>query len=150
MRQLQKILPVVYLFMSLLCMGLLHLYLPIISLINTNIRLAGIIVSIAGLTLCLLCVVMFKYSNTPIIPFRKSTTLITHGVYQITRNPVYLGMLVMLLGVAVFLGTLTPFLVVAVFYFIIQEGYIKYEEQFLEKIFGDEYLEYKSDVRRWL
>ena len=93
---------------------------------------------------------LFKRAGTPIIPFEKSTSLLTHGIYRYTRNPIYLGMLIILAGAAVFLGSLTPFLVLPVFFFIIQEGYIRHEEPFLERIFGEQYRAYRRRVRRWL
>jgi protein-S-isoprenylcysteine O-methyltransferase Ste14 len=62
----------------------------------------------------------------------------------------YLGLMIILIGSGILLGSLSPFLVIPVFFLIIQEGFIKHEEPFLENIFGDEYREYKSRIRRWL
>jgi len=62
----------------------------------------------------------------------------------------YLGMVILLIGVASYLGSLTPYVLIPVFFFIIQQCFIKHEELFLENIFGQEYLDYKTKVRRWL
>jgi len=62
----------------------------------------------------------------------------------------YLGMVILLIGVASYLGNLTPFLIIPVFFLILQENFIKHEELFLENIFAQEYLDYKNDVRRWV
>lgn len=62
----------------------------------------------------------------------------------------YLGMMIILFGTWIFLGSLSPLFVIPVFFLFIQEIFIKYEEPFLENIFGDQYREYKSKVRRWL
>ena len=62
----------------------------------------------------------------------------------------YLGLLIMLFGFAVFLGKLTPFLLLPLFYLVITEMQIKPEEAILEEKFGQEFLEYKSKVRRWI
>jgi protein-S-isoprenylcysteine O-methyltransferase Ste14 len=149
MKQLQILLPPVHLLLSLLLMGVLDYYLPLLTLLPPY-NYAGIAILLSGLGLIILCAVMFKHADTPIIPFEPSTVLLTHGVYRYTRNPIYLGMLIILLGAAVTLGSLSPFLVLPVFFYIIQEGYIRYEETFLEDIFGDRYRLYKSRVRRWL
>ncbi|MCL4110020.1 UNVERIFIED_CONTAM: hypothetical protein GTU68_038237 [Idotea baltica] len=62
----------------------------------------------------------------------------------------YLGLLIFLIGVAIYLGNLSAFLVLPAFYIVITEMQIKPEEHMLEEKFGDEYLEYKRKVRRWL
>ncbi|OGT74912.1 MAG: hypothetical protein A2W76_00530 [Gammaproteobacteria bacterium RIFCSPLOWO2_12_47_11] len=62
----------------------------------------------------------------------------------------YLGMMIMLVGVWIALGSLSPVLVIPVFFLIIQEGFIKYEEAFLEERLGDEYQDYKNRVNRWI
>jgi protein-S-isoprenylcysteine O-methyltransferase Ste14 len=150
MKQLQILLPPVYLLLSLLLMGVLDRYLPSLALIPPPYNYAGFAVLLSGLGLIVACAVMYKKADTPIIPFEPSTALITHGIYRYTRNPIYLGMLIILLGAAIAFGSLSTFLVPPVFFYIIQEGYIKYEEPFLEQIFGDRYREYTSRVRRWL
>ena len=150
MKQLQILLPPVYLLLSLIVMGLVDYFLPVLQFIPSPWHYAGLPILAAGLGLIIACSVLFKRAGTPIIPFRESTVLLSHGIYRYTRNPIYLGMLIILAGAAVFLGSLTPFLVLPVFFFIIQEGYIKHEEPFLERIFGEQYRAYCRRVRRWL
>jgi protein-S-isoprenylcysteine O-methyltransferase Ste14 len=58
-------------------------------------------------------------------------------------------MMIMLAGIWIMLGKLSPVIVIPVFFLIIQEGFIKYEEAFLEEKFGDAYLDYKDRVYRW-
>jgi protein-S-isoprenylcysteine O-methyltransferase Ste14 len=62
----------------------------------------------------------------------------------------YLGMMIMLVGTWIALGSLSPVFVIPVFFLIIQEGFIKYEETFMEENFGDAYLNYKDRVNRWI
>jgi protein-S-isoprenylcysteine O-methyltransferase Ste14 len=76
--------------------------------------------------------------------------LVVGGFYRYTRNPMYLGMVTALLGVAILLGTLSAFLPIPIFVWIIQKQFIEGEERFLEEIFGGQYLAYKGKVRRWL
>jgi len=150
MRQLQILLPPVYLLLSLLLMGLLHYFLPLVTLVSAPFTYAGYILLVSGLAIILVCAIMFKRAKTAIIPFEKSSKLVSEGIYRYSRNPIYAGMLIILTGVATILGSLSTFLVIPVFLLIIQQGYIKHEERFLEKTFGDDYLEYKARVRRWL
>ncbi len=150
MKQLQKIIPPVYLLLSLLLMGLLHYFLPILQIVPDFFYYAGVFFLLAGLAMMIGCARMFRKAETPVFPFEPSTALLTHGIYRYTRNPIYLGMVSMLLGFSMMLGSLAPFLVLPLFFFIIQEGFIRYEEPFLEEIFGDQYRQYKSQVRRWL
>ena len=62
----------------------------------------------------------------------------------------YLGMVVVLVGIAVLFGNASPFLIAPMFGWLIQTKFVKFEEALLEKTFGDEYLRYKQNVRRWL
>jgi len=92
----------------------------------------------------------FRRAGTPVIPFERSTALVTGGLYRVTRNPMSLGMLLILLGVAVLLGTVSPLCAIPVFLWAIQRNFIAGEERFLEALFGEAYLSYKQRVRRWL
>ena len=72
------------------------------------------------------------------------------GPYRFTRNPMYLGMAGILLGVAIYVGSLTPFIVIPAFMALIQERFILPEEQKLEEAFGADYLAFKARIHRWL
>ncbi len=93
---------------------------------------------------------LFSQAGTNIVPFSESTTLVTHGLYAYTRNPMYLGMVIALAGIAFFLNERWPWLVIPAFAALIQWRFIHHEEQLMENTFGDAYLAYKSRVRRWL
>jgi len=81
----------------------------------------------------------------------KSTKgLVTKGLYKYTRNPMYLGLLIILFGYGIWLGSITPFLALPLFYWLITTQQIIPEETILEDKFGVEYLDYKARVRRWL
>ena len=92
----------------------------------------------------------FQSGCTPITPFTESTALIRHGLYRWTRNPMYLGAVLLVSGVAILLGSVTPLLVAVVFFVILQEGFIRHEERLLERRFGEEYRNYRHSARRWL
>ena len=90
-------------------------------------------------------------SRTPgDIPVPESTTLIRNGVFGITRNPMYLGMVFVLLGEALILGSLTPFAVVVALLILFDRVFIRREECILEDTFGDVFKEYRNRVRRWV
>ena len=147
-----RIPPPFYALTVALIMWLASQYFPVAKLIESpwnNIGIAMIV--LAGLMDFTSLYLFFKKKTTP-NPMKPefTTGLVTNGMYKISRNPMYLGMLMMLLGFAVYLGQLTPFLIIPAFYIVITEMQIKPEEQILEEKFGEEYLEYKNKVRRWL
>ena len=80
----------------------------------------------------------------------KATSLVTDGVYRLSRNPMYLSLLILLIGWSIYLGSLGATMLPPLFVWVITTLQIKPEEQALEKVFGQEYLEYKQRVRRWL
>ena len=96
------------------------------------------------------CAYLFRQKNTTIKPFEQSSYLVREGIFNYSRNPIYLGMLVVLIGLWIVLGSLSPGFIIPVFAVLIQEMFIKAEEQMLEAKFGEEYQEYKATVRRWI
>ena len=125
-------------------------YFPVQKIITSPFNYSGIFVGFCGLALAASGVISFKKAGTSIKPFESSTILVTDGLYRYTRNPMYLGMVILLIGVASYLGNLTPYMVIPVFFLVIQECFIKHEEPFLENIFGQQYVDYKNNVRRWI
>ena len=93
---------------------------------------------------------MFKRAGTGIEPFDEATTLVSGGFYRYSRNPMYLGMFLMLTGAAFLMGSIGAVLPVLIFVAIIRNNFVLGEERFLEASFGQQYLDYKSTVRRWL
>jgi len=137
--------------MFLLLMALfLHLLFPMPwSYQYSSIYLSGTLVS-AGFGVMMLAWWQFRERKVAICPTASTCHLITGGIYRFTRNPMYLGMVAMLGGVAVYFGTL-PFYAVTIIYFvIIDRWFCLYEEKKLSKEFGRDYESYRSKVRRWL
>lgn len=79
-----------------------------------------------------------------------ASALVTGGIYKITRNPMYLGFLLILLGWTVFLSNLFAYALLPVFVIYMNRFQIVPEENALDTLFGNEYRFYKSKVRRWL
>jgi protein-S-isoprenylcysteine O-methyltransferase Ste14 len=92
----------------------------------------------------------FHEVETTVKPFEKSSTLVTGGVFRISRNPMYLGFVLILLGIAILLGSLSPYLIVILFWIAMEKVFIETEEKMLESKFGSRWTEYKTSVRRWL
>ena len=145
-----RVLPPVYFLLALIAMVALHYVVPIAQLISSPFRYTGIVLVVSAIALVLWAAVLFQRAGTAIKPFQKSSALITSGPYRMTRNPMYVGMVGALLGIAVLLGSVAPFLVVPVFTALIQSKFIRAEEAALERTFGSVFLDYKSRVRRWL
>ena len=143
-------LPPLYLFTAIALMFLLHFYLPLMRIVTPPYSYTGILIIIAGIVLISWNALYFKMYGTPIRVFEHSTHLITDGFYRYSRNPIYLGMVIIVSGGAVTLGTITPFFVVPLFVVMIRKNFIEKEERLLENIFGNTYLDYKKRVRRWL
>jgi protein-S-isoprenylcysteine O-methyltransferase Ste14 len=146
----QRIPPPVWLAIALALVVVLHRYFPIASLIPAPWNYAGIAIAGLGVVLAVWSVVLYRRASTTIIPFQESTALITWGPYRLTRNPIYLSMALLLLGAAVFAGSLSPFIVIPVFVIIIQKLFISPEEAMLAEKFPAEFPAYRRKVRRWL
>lgn len=92
----------------------------------------------------------FKRYRTTAKPFEESTTPVTDGVFRISRHSMYLGMALILLGIAIVMGSLTPLIVIAAFATATAMVFVRAEEAMLEEKFGEVWLRYKIKVRRWL
>jgi protein-S-isoprenylcysteine O-methyltransferase Ste14 len=92
----------------------------------------------------------FKKFNTTVKPFEYSSALITDGVFKFSRNPMYLGMSLILLGESILFGTLIPFFIVIIFSILMHFNFIKTEEKMLLEKFGQEFIDYKNNVRCWI
>ena len=142
--------PPVYFAVALAAMALLHFAVPVLPLVMKPYRYAGLAVMALSLAFAGWAAYLFWRARTGIVPFSPATVLVTRGPYRVTRNPMYLGMAGTLLGAAIFMGSLTPFVVIPAFMALIADRFIGPEEAMLERSFGAAYLEYKTRVRRWL
>ena len=113
--------------------------------IALTLALCGLAFDLAGL-------IAFIRRKTTINPLRPASTaaLVTTGLYRVTRNPMYLGMLLVLFGWAVFLANLAALLIAPLFAFYITRFQIIPEERVLAEKFGAAFMAYQSQVRRWL
>jgi protein-S-isoprenylcysteine O-methyltransferase Ste14 len=146
----KKPLPPTYFWTSVVLMIGLHFLFPGIKLITPPFSYGGVVFLILGLWLNMWSSNYFKRVDTTIKPFEESSYLITEGLFRYSRHPMYLGMVLALVGLFILLGDLTPLLVIPVFVWVINKRFVLVEEKALEERFGEEYLKYRSMVRRWV
>jgi protein-S-isoprenylcysteine O-methyltransferase Ste14 len=142
--------PPVFLLVSLLLMAFLDQVFPGADVIFRPYRYAGVVIIGLGLALIVWAALLFRRAGTNLHPHQPSLALVTGGPYRFTRNPIYLGMAGILLGAAIWMGSLTPFVVIPGFMALVGERFIDPEEAKMQATFGQAYLDYKERVRRWL
>ncbi|MBL8296582.1 MAG: isoprenylcysteine carboxylmethyltransferase family protein [Bryobacterales bacterium] len=108
--------------------------------------------ALLGALTCLAGVVSFRRAKTTVNPMKPDATssLVVSGVYRYTRNPMYLGFLLILLGWAAFLSNVLALVVLPAFVLYMNRFQIAPEERVLASLFADDYAAYRARVRRWL
>ena len=144
------LLPPVYFLMALILMFALHYLMPGMHILPYPWILVGVLPLIAGGVLNLFGLEAFKRHNTAIRPFEEASVLVTDGIFARTRNPMYLGLVLILMGVWFLMGSLSPFLVIAAFAIAMDKLFIEAEEEMLGAIFGQEWLRYSVKVKKWM
>lgn len=124
--------------------------LPLFRLIHPPVVNFGFVPIGLGVFLILMAAGLFKWRKTTINPFGEPAVVVREGIYRFSRNPMYLGMLLVLIGFGVWLGNVLALLLAPVFVWIMRRWYIVREEQLLETRFGERYLAYRRQVRRWI
>ena len=112
----------------------------------------SVLVVIIGLGCAVPSFSLFAKNKTTISPFTPSetTALVTAGMYRYSRNPMYLGLVLLNIAATIFFGTWFGIIIVATFIFLLNLLQIIPEEEALIDIFGEEYIDYKKKVRRWI
>ncbi len=113
---------------------------------------AALFVSATGVYFCVAGVMSFQKANTTVNPTtpEKTSSLVTNGIYQMSRNPMYVGFLFWLIAWGIYLESIFALLFSFLFIFYMNHFQIRIEEQFLKETFGEEFNHYRSKVRRWL
>ena len=124
--------------------------LPLYRILHPPLAHLGAVPAALGVLIVLLSAGLFRMRKTTINPFGEPAVVVQDGFYRFSRNPMYLGMLLVLVGVGLWLGNVLALLLAPVFVAIMTRGYIVREEQLLEDRFGDEYRAYRGRVRRWI
>src|SRR4249920_2517766 len=113
-------------------------------------KVVGVILLITALFFLLRSLRQFFLTKNTLILIKPATSLQTNGIYGITRNPMYVGLAIVFLGITCFIGNWWNIILFPLLLLIVQEYIIKREEKYLVRRFGQEYAVYKTKVRRWL
>lgn len=146
----KEVSPLACLFVSIVIMTALHLLFPVRKIIVFPWNLLGIAPLTLGIIFNLIADRAFKKHKTTVKPFEESRFLITTGVFRVSRNPMYLGFALILVGIAMLMGSLTPYVIVIAFVILMDVAFVRIEERMLEEKFGEAWLKCKRNVRRWI
>jgi protein-S-isoprenylcysteine O-methyltransferase Ste14 len=153
MRALElRIPPVVVVFAVATLMWLADAGLPQFRILRPGFHFVAAYPAGAGILISVLGVVSFKRAKTTVNPTKpgSANSLVISGIYQLSRNPMYLGFFLVLCGWMAFLGNLLTLPFPGLFVFYMNRFQILPEEKALERIFGQQFIDYKSKVRRWI
>lgn len=147
-----KIPPAVVVVVTGALMWLVATIIPAATLVIPGRSLGTAILLLIGVVISALGVVAFRRARTTVNPMKPGTAsvLVAEGIYRLTRNPMYLGFLVALLGWAVYLANVLALLPLPVFIWYMNRFQIVPEEWALRKRFGESFVAYQKRVRRWL
>lgn len=147
-----KIPPMVLMIIVIIIMKLLSEYFPVYRVEYVGHQILAVLILLCGVLVAFSGVMAFKKSQTTMEPRSpdKATRLVITGIYNYSRNPMYLGFLLVLTSVAIHLETLSSAFMIPLFVSFMNRFQITLEEKALTRIFGEPYLAYTSKVRRWL
>ena len=117
---------------------------------NILLMSTGWVLIVSGLTCNVIAANQFMKANTSIIPLTESTFLVKKGIFRFSRNPMYTGMTIFLIGLCVILNNFYNIAVIIGFFLLIRNKFVMKEEELLKETFGEEYLSYIKKVRRWI
>lgn len=141
--------PFVALFYIIVTM-VLKRFIPIPYHVNPSIQYMGLAMTFIGFMLGVGAFIEFRKARTTLDPHGSVKSLVNGGIYQFTRNPIYLGFLLMVIGFPLTIDSLWGVVAAPFYVTTINRLVIEKEEAYLERKFGEAYTSYKSRVRRWL
>jgi protein-S-isoprenylcysteine O-methyltransferase Ste14 len=145
-----RLTPPAWFLLAIVLMVILHFALPVGRWLPWPWRLLGLPPLATGLVITVLTDQQFKRAQTTVKPFEESRTLITEGLFRISRHPMYAGMTLAVAGIALLLGSGLPWFGVVLFALLMDRRFIVREEAMLRARFGEAYETYARRVRRWL
>lgn len=116
----------------------------------TIIKMAGILLLAVSLVFLFTSLRKFFLSKNTLILIKPASSLQTNGIYNISRNPMYVALAFIYLGLTCLIGNWWNVILFPILILVIQEYVIKSEEKYLDRAFGLEYAAYKKKVRKWL
>jgi protein-S-isoprenylcysteine O-methyltransferase Ste14 len=148
--KIPRIPPLLLVLVLAITMLVLDRVLPLFRVLQPPVAYLGAAPATLGVLIVLISAGIFRLRKTTINPFGEPAVMVQDGFYRLSRNPMYLGMLLVLIGVGLWLGNVLALLLAPAFVAIMTRGYITREEQLLEDRFGGMYRVYRSRVRRWI
>ena len=144
--------PPILMLLAATLMWALCRWLPMAHWIERPWNRLGVIPAAIGLAITVAAIRRFRQARTTVNPMDPSTAtqLVTDGVFRISRNPMYLGLLLLLIGWAIWLHGASPWVIPPLFVFAITRVQIIPEERALERLFGAQYVAYRRSVARWI
>jgi protein-S-isoprenylcysteine O-methyltransferase Ste14 len=151
MNSLLKIVPPLWLLMFLIAGLAVHFFVPSTRAFDIAYPIIGVVLIAAGGALAMHGSALFSKEKTEILPTSATNrVLITYGAYAYSRNPMYLGMVLSIVGVAIWVGSLPLFIATILYFCVLNFSFIPFEEAKMSRIFGKEYDTYRHKVRRWV
>jgi protein-S-isoprenylcysteine O-methyltransferase Ste14 len=126
--------------------------LPVVQLPQVARLIAAVAIALAGIAVSLAGVLSFRAAKTTVNPLKpeSASSLVASGIYNVTRNPMYVGMLLLLIAWVVFLASPWVLLGPIAFVLYMNRFQIGPEERALTALFGAQFVDYKAKARRWL
>jgi protein-S-isoprenylcysteine O-methyltransferase Ste14 len=129
---------------------LIYLAFPVPVLPDKLARVIGGLLGLASFPIAITALYALRRAQTTFDTMKPTTAIVTEGPYRYSRNPLYVSLTLLYLGVALLINVLWIVLLVVPILVVMQRGVIGREEAYLERKFGEEYLNYKARVRRWV
>lgn len=146
----RRFMPPTYLLLFLLVAVALRFALPFFAYVTPLTLALGLTFLLLGIALNLAADAALKKSATPISPDATPVAFVTSGVFGLTRNPMYLGMVLIVAAAALLAGVPAGLIAAGAFALLLDRLFILREERNLEAAFGTRYAAYKASVRRWI
>ena len=145
-------LPVMFVIMFMTFMFVLDLTVLRYEVAIPNYSILSLVIFVSGVLIIAIGGYSFRKAKTTVNPMtpEKTTQLVITGIYNYSRNPMYIGFLAWLIACVIFLGNVVNLLLLPLYIMLVNKLYIFPEEATLDKLFGSEFREYKQNVRRWL
>ena len=148
---MKKILPPQLFFIFIILMGIINWSFSFTKYILYPFNLVGVFFLFFGILIAIVNKKLFIKKETNVNTFGDPDKLITEGFYKYSRNPMYLGFVVALLGITILFGSgISSVILLVIFVLIVDRWYIVFEENLMLKHFGKEYIKYCEDTRKWI
>jgi len=147
---MKKIYPPTHFYTYLFISVAFHFLLPVKQIISIPYNFLGFIPAIIGVILNIWTDNLFKKLNTTVKPDQNPSVLIDYGPFKISRNPMYLGMTLILIGAGFLMGSVTAFVGAIFFIAAMEMFFIPDEEKLMREVFDEKFENYRKSVRRWI